>query len=229
MKYKIISGDTDALNFCKPDQSPFTPGEQQELIKHLNDMFPGFTWELDGFFSRQINLAAKNYIMMDEQGKITYKGSSLKSATLEPALKEFLKEIINSLLYDKNDFTEIYNKYVLMIHNITDIKPWCSKKTISDKTLTNDRENEAKIKRAIEGTEYVEGDRVYLFYTEDKELCLAEKFNGNYDKKTLLKKLFKTSGRFWDETTVLSKDLFLDYSLKRKNVKELEKLLNENS
>lgn len=223
MKYTIISGDTDALNFCKLDQSPFTEEEQNQFISKLNDMFPGFTWELDGYYPKQINLAAKNYIMRDVNGKITYKGSSLKSATLEPAIKDFLKEIIDCLLNDKKDYLTVYNKYVKMIHSIEDIKPWCSKRTISDKTINNERENEAKVMRALEGSEYREGDKVYVFFAEGGELCLAENFNGQHDKKALLKKLYKATDRF---SSVLDENMFLDYSLKKKNQKELQELLN---
>lgn len=223
--FLIVNADTDSISFCKNDQTEFSVQEREYLLKEINDLMPDpLVWGDDGIYSRLIVLAAKNYIMRNEKGKITYKGSSLKSASLEPALKDFLKEIIDSMLNDRNDYVEIYNKHVKMIHNITDIKPWCSKRTISNKTMTNDRENEAKVMRALEGTEYTEGDRVYLFFLDNDELCLLEKFDGiNYNKRKLLEKLYKATDRF---STVLDPNMFLNYSLKKKNKKELEELLN---
>ncbi len=222
----LVACDTDGISVCKFDGSPFSIEERNFIRTKLNEQFhESVKWGDDGYYSKFIVLKTKNYIMMDENDKITYKGSSLKSASLEPALKEFLKEIINSLLHDKNDFQEIYYKYVKMIHNIKDIAPWCSKRTISDKTLNNDRENEAKVRRSIEGTEYVEGDRIYVYFKEGKELGLRENFKGDHDKKALLKKLYKATDRF---TTVLDSNMFLDFSLKKKNQKELEDVLWNN-
>ncbi len=220
----LIGCDTDAILVCKPDQSPFTKIEEENLINELNSLFPEtIRWEPDGVFSKVIVLAAKNYIMKDEKGKITYKGSSLKSATLEPTLKEFLKEIIDSLLNDKTDFVEIYHKFIKKANEITDIKPWCSKRTLSEVTYKSERENEAKVIRAIKGTDYTEGDRVFLYYDETNELVLVENFKGCYNKDVLWKKLYKTCSRF---SSVLDESMFLNYSLK-KNKKVLEDILNK--
>lgn len=222
--FLIVNADTDSIAFCKNDQSKISPEERKALILEINSVFDkNMIWADDGLYPSLICLKAKNYIMKDEKGKVKYKGSSLKSATLEPALKDFLKEIIDCMLNEKTNYVEVYNKYVKMIHNITDIKSWCSKRTISNKTLTNTRENEAKVRRCIEGSDYGEGDRIYVYFKEGKELGLSERFNNDHDKIALLKKLFKATKRF---ETVLDSSIFLDYSLKKKNQKELQELLN---
>lgn len=222
--FNLTCVDTDSISFYKDSGEPFTKDEYSKILKDINAVLPDkVKLAFEDQFSKMVVLRAKNYIYLSSTGKVTYKGSSLKSATLEPAIKDFLKEIIDSLLNDKQNFLDIYNKYVRLINSVTDIKPWCSKRTISDKTINNDRENEAKVMRALEGSDYREGDKVYVFFVEGGELCLLEKFNGNYDKKVLLKKLYKATDRF---SEVIDPSIFLDFSLKKKNQKELQEVLS---
>lgn len=221
----ILNGcDTDSIMFSKENGDQFSKEEQEQLLEELNDLFPEhIEWEHDGIYKKVIYLAAKNYIMQKEDGKLILKGSSLKSSSLEPALKEFLNEMIQSLLNDREDFVDIYNKFVLEANNVKDIKRWVSRKTISSKTLQNERTNEAKIRKAIEGSEYKEGDKVLLYYNEKDELILAENYNGSYNKAKLIKKVYKASQRFW---SILNEEIFKDYSLKRKNQEEFKELLS---
>lgn len=217
--FKIANVDTDAILFCRQDENNMLEGEKQGIQTIINNAFPdNISWEFDGYFPKVVILKAKNYILKDENGKVKYKGSALRDPKIEPALREFIEKIVNCLLNDKNDYEVIYKEYIKEILSISDIKRWSVRKTISSKTLESERTNESKIRDAIEGTEYVEGDRVHVFFKNDKSLGLMEKFDGDYDKKVLLSKLYKTGQRF--ETVLNSKDIFKNYSLKR-NQEEL--------
>jgi len=220
----IVNADTDSISFNSPDGKDFSKEERSELLKDLNIQFPErISWEDDGYYKTLCVLAAKNYIL-DDGKKVKYKGSAIKASTKPPALKEMIKKIIQSILESKEDYKEIYEAYVKEAANITDIKRWATRKTISDKVLESDRTNEAKVRNAITGTEIVEGDRCYVYYKEDSSLSLIENFDGNYNKTRLLKNVYDTSGIF---DMVLDCDaLFLNYSLKR-NQPKLQELLNE--
>lgn len=221
--FQIANCDTDAISFCNQDQSFISKEERIALLLDLNSKFPEkIKFTDDGFYKKFIVLMAKNYIMLREDGKLTLKGSSLKSSSLEPALKDFLNEMIQSLLNDKDDFVDIYHKFVLEAWDIKDIKRWASKKTISEKTLQNERTNEAKIRAAIAGSEYREGDKIWTYYNENGDLVLVENYDGKYNKAKMIKKVFKASERFWN---ILNQDIFKDYSLKRKNKEEFEELI----
>jgi len=223
--FTLVNADTDSISFCKSDQAEFSESEQEKLLREINGLLPEMIhFEDDGIFSKVICLKAKNYILYD--GKtIKQKGSSLKSSTLEPALKTFLNNFISALIEDKDQqfLIDLYHSYVKQIFDIKDIKPWCSKKTLSETTYKSDRANETKIIDAIKDTEYVAGDRIYTYFTEDNTLQLAEKFDGVYNKEVLVKKLNRVTHRF--ETIFPVKEMFLDYSLKR-NKKKLEEILN---
>lgn len=215
--YKLVNADTDSISFSKGDESHFTKEERQSLLNDINSMFPEkIKWEDDGFYKTLICLAAKNYVLETEDGKVKYKGSSLKDQKKEPALINFIHDIINSILNDKRNYLEIYESYIKEIMNVTDIKRWASKKTITSKVMQNTRTNEAKIRDCIIGSEYKEGDKIYTFYNNKDELVLVENFNKDYNKEKLLSKLYKTTKTF---ETIIDEKLFVNYSLKGNKMK----------
>jgi hypothetical protein len=177
----------------KLDAGIFSKEEQIKYTSELNELFPELiNWELEDIFSNVIVLKAKNYILKREDGKVIYKGSALKSSKTEPKLKQFLYDIINEILEERYDYISVYNRYRDEILNITDITPWCTKKTLSSTVMESTRANETKVMDAISESEYVEGDKFYVFYKEDDTLCLKENFKGEYNKKRLLKRLYDT-------------------------------------
>ena len=211
--YNLVNCDTDGFSICKTDGSKFSSQEEEVLLKQLNDLYPdGIKWTFEGQFHTSIVVKAKNYILYDGK-KITYKGSAIKATSKQPALKEFIKELINEMLEGNYDFISIYNKYVEEIMDIEDIKRWATKKTISSKVLAAKRTNEKVILDAIKDTEYQEGDRAYFYYKSDQTLSVVENYKKDYDKDRLLESLYKTAtGTF---NTVIDPKIFLNYKLKR--------------
>lgn len=217
MKYQVVLADTDSLQFCKPDQSEFSKDEINKLLEWFNEQFPDkINWEYNDTYSKFLVIKTKNYVYQGQDGKIKYKGSALRSPTLEPALKEFIDKIIFCIMNDKpkEEMIQIYNSYIEEIFTLKDISRWSMRKTISDKTLNSTRKNETKIADAIAGTEIVEGDRAYFYTKSNDTLDLIQNFNGDYCKVTLLNKLYKTSLRF--ETILSVKEMFINFSLKTK-------------
>jgi hypothetical protein len=222
----IISAcDTDSITFSKEDMSEFSPEEVNILLNEINSQLPQLVkLDLETVYDKILVLKAKNYILL-ERGKIKYKGSALRSPKLEKALTEFIHRIVDSILYEKNDYVSIYNEYAKEIMNITDINRWATRITVSAKTLESTRTNETKIMDALEGSEFVEGDRRWVFFKEDESLCLAENFSGDYNKSKLLEKLYKTAMRF---STVLDKSQFINYKLKKNNKSLIDLLSTQN-
>lgn len=225
--FKLVNFDTDSIMVCKQNGSPFTEAEREALLVDLNSIFPpGIRWEDDGYYEKVIVVKAKNYLLHDPHAekpekRITIKGSALKATTKEKALQEFIRRILDSMVFGKEDPGTIYLEYVREAMNIQDINRWASKKTVSEKVLKSDRTNEVRVRDAIQGAEYSQGDKVYVYFKADGTLQLAERFDGEYDKLRLLKKLHDTSKVF---NTVLPKETFPNYSLKRAKA-TLEELL----
>jgi DNA polymerase elongation subunit (family B) len=239
--YILSNADTDAIMLSKPDQSVWTENEKIEFLSLLNSQFPEkIRFEDDGTFSKVLIIKAKNYILLPEgESKLKIKGSALKDAKKPPILKEFMMEIVNSLLDEKgnDDLISIYNKYCVMCFSIKDIKPWCKKVTITDKItrckghneLTKEekkeqgiRTNESKVYDAILHVNKQQGDKVYLYFKKDKSLGLSEEFNGtDHDEMKLLASIQSTLKTFLN---VLNLDLFPKYALK-KNKNMLQSIL----
>jgi len=209
----IANVDTDSISFGHMDGS-FIHKEQRILLKdELSGNFPQtIRWDDDGFYPKFIVIKSKNYVLHKENGDIKYKGSALKSPTLEPALREFLEKIVGGIIKETHGYLKIYEDYVKEILDIKDIKRWVKRMTISDKTLTSERTNESKVRDAIEETDYVEGDRIYCYFKTDNSLALIEDFDGDHSKSKFLEKLHKTAQRF---STILDTKIFPNYSLKK--------------
>lgn len=211
--FTLVNADTDSITICKADSSEITLEERIKLLDELNSLFPNkIHWEDDGYYTTVIVVKAKNYILWDGT-KLKYKGSAIKASTKEPALKEFIKRLIDSMLNDRNDYQQLYNEYVKEILDVKDIKRWVTRKTITSKVLDAKRTNEQRVLDAIKGTEYTEGDRAYFFFKEDGNQSLLEHFDGKYNKVKLLEKLFKTTLTF--KTVLDVETLFPNYKLKR--------------
>lgn len=212
----IAPSDTDSISFCKADMSEFSPDELKSLLKEINEQSPDkVLWEDDGYYNRIIAIKAKNYILYDGK-KLKIKGSALKSSTKCEALKEFVKKVIDTMVYTEVEkvnleLQELYSRYVTEIMNITEIKRWSARKTLSSTMKNSTRKNETRPMEAIAGSDYREGDRFYVFRMPDESLCLAENFTGVYCKHSLLENLFDTITVF--DTVLPVKTLFKNYSL----------------
>lgn len=218
--FKLVNYDTDSITVCKQDGSEFTEEEQTRLLNELNQQFPELiNFEDDGYFNTIIVLKAKNYIMYDGK-KIKTKGSALKDSKKEDALKDFMNDIIKTIVFKKFEYEKIYTKYVKEILNVTDMKRWSSKKTITSKVINAERTNEQKVLDALDGVDYQEGDKVWMYFRKDGSLGIAENFDGNYDEMKLLEKLFKTAKVF--DNILPTSELFPNLKLK-KNSGLLEK------
>ena len=208
--------DTDALSFCKPDMRPFTDEEYKQIHREINEIMY-CEWEEDGKFPQFIVSKAKNYIMVDESGEVTKKGSSLTDTKKEPALLELLNELIDDILKTGGKLAEnIYNKYIYEAYNIEDISRWATKKSVTKSVLNPTRTNEQKVLDAIKRLDPREGDKVYLYsaidgkvqnivkgepvflkngnpkMVENRILKTVEQWNGDEDKMHYVKRVYMT-------------------------------------
>jgi DNA polymerase elongation subunit (family B) len=163
--------DTDSISFTKHDMSAFSDLEQSQLLDELNSiMDKGITFEDDGYFTQILAVAAKNYCLVESGStKVKMKGSSIKDAKKEPILRDFMNDVIDSLIYERNTVHEIYEHYCVKARNIKDITPWAVKKSISKKLLTSDRKQERDVVTALgDASQYREGDKVFIYTTAPK-------------------------------------------------------------
>jgi DNA polymerase elongation subunit (family B) len=212
----IVNADTDSISITHKDGGGLSEDEQQQILSMINSLFPErIKFEHDGYYDVVLVLKAKNYALKQGE-KVKIKGSALKASMKEHALQDFITTSIKLLLNDKSsDVLALYNDYAKEITNLKDITRWSSKKTVTDKVLNPERLNEEKVLDAIEGTEYVEGDKIRVYFTTSKSLKLEEKWEKDHDVDTLLNKLHSTVKVF---DSVLDIKQFPNYKLKKSKV-----------
>ena len=132
--YTPLVMDTDGVNFSSPDdvdthkyigrglnwkvkEGLEYTGPEADVAEY-NDIFMRgeMALDTDGVWPSCINLARKNYAVMDAKGKIKLTGNSIKSKKLPLYIEEFLDIGIKFLLQgDGKSFVEYYYEYLQII------------------------------------------------------------------------------------------------------------------
>ena len=132
--YVPLVMDTDGVNFSTPDDAKdrvyvgrglnwkVTLGKEyygpEADVAEYNDIFMRgeMALDTDGVWPSCINLARKNYAVMDAKGKIKLTGNSIKSKKLPVYIEEFLDKGVKMLLQgDGKSFIEYYYEYLQKI------------------------------------------------------------------------------------------------------------------
>jgi DNA polymerase elongation subunit (family B) len=134
--YVPLVMDTDGVNFSTPDEANdrvyvgrglnWKVKEGKEYygpeadVAEYNDIFMRgeMALDTDGVWPSTINLARKNYAVMDAKGKIKLTGNSIKSKKLPLYIEAFLDKGIKMLLQgDGKAFVEYYYEYLQTIYD----------------------------------------------------------------------------------------------------------------
>jgi len=132
--YVPLVMDTDGVNFSSPDDAEshhyvgrglnwkvkagkVYKGPEADVAEY-NDIFMRgeMALDTDGVWPSCINLARKNYAVMDAKGKIKLTGNSIKSKKLPLYIEEFLDKGVKLLLNGQGkEFIEYYYEYLQKI------------------------------------------------------------------------------------------------------------------
>jgi DNA polymerase elongation subunit (family B) len=134
--YTPLVMDTDGVNFSLPkgakDRTYVGRGLNWKVkagkvyegaeadVAEYNDIFMRgeMALDTDGVWPSCINLARKNYAVMDYKGKIKLTGNSIKSKKLPGYIEKFLDKGIKMLLEGKGkEFVDYYYEYIEKIYN----------------------------------------------------------------------------------------------------------------
>jgi DNA polymerase elongation subunit (family B) len=135
-EYIPLVMDTDGVNFSTPDEAndrvyvgrglnwKVIEGKEyygpEADVAEYNDIFMRgeMALDTDGVWPSTINLARKNYAVMDSKGKIKLTGNSIKSKKLPLYIEEFLDKGIKLLLEGNGQaFVEYYYEYLQKIYD----------------------------------------------------------------------------------------------------------------
>jgi DNA polymerase, archaea type len=186
--------DTDGIYFVPP------PGAAAEepaglLVERLSQSLPeGIEVEMDGRYASMFSYKKKNYALLDESGKVTIRGSGLRSRGMEKYLREFLAAMIRLLLDGRGEeVSQLYQGFNERLkQHRTDIALLAKTETLTEspenyqqKIKTKKRNRAAAYELALSsGRDFRAGDQVSYYVTgSDKKVRVFEncKFASSYD------------------------------------------------
>ncbi len=105
----VIEVDTDGIYFV----APFALADEaaaQALLDEVGKALPrGIRLEIDGRYPAMFSYKMKNYVLIDERGEMTIRGSGLKSRGLERFQRRFMEELFRLLLEERREqIPELY-------------------------------------------------------------------------------------------------------------------------
>ena len=94
----VVEIDTDGLYFVPP-ADVLDEAQEDALVADLSRVLPeGIRLELDGRYPAMLSYKIKNYVLLDARGKLTIKGSGLRSRGLELFQRRWMQEMFRLLL-----------------------------------------------------------------------------------------------------------------------------------
>ncbi|MDA8429712.1 MAG: DNA polymerase II [Geobacteraceae bacterium] len=123
-----VEVDTDGIYF-RPPTGCDNEDAEQALVQRISKALPaGIEVELDGRYSSMFAYKIKNYALLGYDGRITIRGSSLKSRGIERYLREFMQELIALLLAGQAAGIErLYADYVARLRSHDLDAAWISR------------------------------------------------------------------------------------------------------
>lgn len=95
---RLVEADTDGLYFVAPPGVE-TAEDEERLLRELGTILPeGISLELDGRYRAMFSYKMKNYALLDYDGRLSIKGSGLRSRGLELFQREWMEEMFRLLL-----------------------------------------------------------------------------------------------------------------------------------
>jgi DNA polymerase, archaea type len=109
---KVIEVDTDGIYFVAPFPLDYEAAAEALLEQVAAAIPTGIRLEVDGCYPAMFSYKMKNYVLMDEAGEMTIRGSGLKSRGLERFQRRFMQDLFRLLLEDRREKAQaLYEDY----------------------------------------------------------------------------------------------------------------------
>jgi len=94
----VVEIDTDGIYFVAPPGVADPSGEEALVADLSRGLPPGISLELDGRYPAMFSYKMKNYVLLDGRGRLTIKGSALRSRGIERFQRTWMEEMFRLLL-----------------------------------------------------------------------------------------------------------------------------------
>lgn len=194
-----IEVDTDGVYFTPPS-TVATLDEEEAFIAEIGAraLPPGIRLAHDGRYQRMLSLKIKTYALLDYDGSLTLKGSSLRNRKMERLFLRFIDRAARGFLNDERD--AVRDEYFRIAESLLahDISP----SDISQWTMVNARTLESQprlhtLLRAHPGR-WRTGERVEIYERQDGSFGFLADYAQDENTQILLRKLHDAAVRFED-------------------------------
>jgi DNA polymerase I len=115
---QVIECDTDGIYFVAPFALEDAGAAEALLEKVAAAMPAGIRLEIDGRYPAMFSYKIKNYVLLDESGATTIRGSGLRSRGLERFQRRFIEDFFGLLLSARGaEIPPLYEEYRHKIEN----------------------------------------------------------------------------------------------------------------
>lgn len=190
----VVEIDTDGVYF-QPPKDVQTEEEERAFVDQVGSILPeGIRLAYDGRYKAMLSVKTKNYVLLDYDGKLVFKGASLRSRADEKFGREFLNRAIEYLLNGEPEkVAEEYQRLAKQILNgDIEISQLCRRERITEKSKQSNHPLYELAKR------FQIGDYVMVYRKQDGSLGLLEEYAGDEDREYYVEKLYKFAARLQD-------------------------------
>jgi DNA polymerase I len=187
----VVEIDTDGVYFQPPPEVQ-TEADEIAFVERVGAVLPeGIRLAYDGRYKAMLSLKTKNYVLQGYDGKLTFKGASLRSRADEKFGREFLNSAIQWLLNGEPErvVAEYRRLAQAILNGEVDIEQLCRRERVTQKSKQDTHPLYPLAKR------FQIGDYILVYRKRDGSLGLLEEYAGDEDREHYVEKLYKFAAR----------------------------------
>jgi DNA polymerase I len=187
----VVEIDTDGVYFQPPPEVQ-TEADEIAFVERVGGVLPeGIRLAYDGRYRAMLSLKTKNYVLQGYDGKLTFKGASLRSRADEKFGREFLNNAIQWLLNGEPERVSAeYRRLARAILNgEVDIEQLCRRERVTQKSK---QPTHPLYPLAVR---FQIGDYIMVYRRRDGSLGLLEEYADDEDREHYVDKLYKFAAR----------------------------------
>jgi len=187
----VVEIDTDGVYFQPPPEVQ-TEADEIAFVERVGAVLPeGIRLAYDGRYRAMLSLKTKNYVLQGYDGKLTFKGASLRSRADEKFGREFLNSAIQWLLNGEPErvVAEYRRLARAILNGEVDIEQLCRRERVTQKSKQDTHPLYPLARR------FQIGDYIMVYRKRDGSLGLLEEYAGDEDREHYVEKLYKFAAR----------------------------------
>ena len=187
----VVEIDTDGVYFQPPPEVQ-TEADEIAFVERVGAVLPeGIRLAYDGRYKAMLSLKTKNYVLQGYDGKLTFKGASLRSRADEKFGREFLNSAIQWLLNGEPErvVAEYRRLARAILNGEVDIEQLCRRERVTQKSKQDTHPLYPLARR------FQIGDYIMVYRKRDGSLGLLEEYAGDEDREHYVEKLYKFAAR----------------------------------